>query len=354
MGDKPKAGGSAESRRLDLPKPRGVRGHLKYTWSALTLMGEFRRLVKVYDLRLRESVLRRDKALEALGRAALDLAEKKSVEEVWTGIQPFLDTLNAIGHEHDDIEKRSALMHIALKSTEEEGRQAIRVIEDKRGDLKAEQEPHLNAISEHNARLKESQQQLKDLKRRRQVALDQLAHLREQVELPEADKDEIRHNIHGLDAELIEIDREIAQQEAEEAACNTRLEVEQAAADELGGRLDEVDQEERARRAQLETRLSELRATMQESTRKVQRLDERKRAIYADLGREIVALPEIIKGLAGQIGQAKQAEQTCDQITAARAKIQQQWELLDTAPIQRTTIWLIIVVVALIATAWLW
>ncbi|MFN3198567.1 MAG: hypothetical protein ACE366_09170 [Bradymonadia bacterium] len=345
---------TAQSRRLSLPKPSGLRGHLKYTWAALGLMSDFRRQLKFFDLRLKDSVIRRDRALEALGRAALELADKHGADRIWEGITPFQDTLKALEIEHTDIEKRNALMHVALKSTEDEGRRTLEQLEERRTSVRADYDPQLAAVSELRVRQQTLSTELRDLKRRQEQVRDQLEFMRGQIERGEGDIDELRKVTQGLDAQLIEIDRDVSQKGAEEVALETQLEAEQSRAQALKSQIATLDNEERERRAQVETRLAELRATMQESTRKAEKLEERRRAVHVDLGREITLLPKPIASLKAQTSQAILAGQTCNQITAARTSVLSQWELLDGAPIRRTVTWIVLAVFALIIAAIVW
>lgn len=343
---------SALRRRLKLPEAKGVRGHLEYTWAALKVISDFRRQVALYDQRLKESVARRDRALEVLGAHALKLAEHNKPERVWEGIIPFQDTIKALEVEHSDITQRSALMHIALRSTENEGKRAIEEIQQRRNALREERAPHQGDASDNRQKVQALEAELKERLRDHQ-------RLKEQIQLLQEDLDagggqDLLKDIRKLEAEVGEADTRIAQIEAERGAVESQRDASQERADALLEQIKALEEEEKNRRLQLETRLAELKATMQESTRKAERLDERRKAVHIDLARELVRLPKPASNLKAETAQAQLAMSTCDNITAARSRIQVEWDRLDTAPIRVTATWIVICVFALILLAVLW
>lgn len=324
--------------------PRGIRGHLVYTWRAFGRLRAYRRALEALDVELRDAVIRRDEALAGLGEATLAGSADRSGDRIGA----FAVTLASLDTERSSIDGQRETLTIELAATEADRRARVAEFEARRERIEAERVTLERGLARHRRELAELTREAAHDASLRTKLHSRLTHITDPETLEDADDTELalyHEERPTIEARLAELDEAVGPRDERLAALAEPIERHEDDLTALDERVEALGDEQARLLEATDSRIGELRAAREDVLEQLARLDERRRAALVDLGREALHLDD------GADRAAREARETLDEIARLRRErsaLHTRRAAFDDAPIRRTAIWFGVVFVALL------
>ncbi len=258
--------------------------------------------VRRADQALADQVERRDEALAELGDATRRWLSHCGVE---LEVMRFADTLASLEAAESEAQRRGTELSVAATRAVGDGEAALRVLDERIASARAEMSPVERA---HDAAVAAQA----DLERRR-AAVAGKARTSAQVVSPE----------------LLAVQAQCAEREAERVRLSASLSTHQAGLKVLKNELNET-------RAEMQRASGSLADAAERSAGEADALSGRRRATLIDLGREVLRLALDAPPLESEMESAARGIAECENERAAHRAVQDEWRLVDVRPIIRT------------------
>lgn len=316
-----------ESAADTLPSPRGVRGHLRYSFAALRRRRRLRQALDLVDERLRVAVSRRDEALARLGQSAL--SERRDGGRV----RAFHETLTRLDEELAAAQAARDAAVSEREAAEADRRDAVARFDGQAETLRVALEPVERRLERKRKDRTKVEERLNALARRRAAAEAELAAVGAEAldEAGEAAQAERRSRLKGR---LDELSTQLSQAEAEREEARAPIVALSAERETLLAQLDELKADRANALESADEALALLAAEEAQADARLNRFQARRKAVLMDLGHEMLAAFPDDEGPAQQ--DAKAAFAHIQALRAERDTLDARREAVDLQPVWRT------------------